>query len=115
MKISIKALDSNYEMYAEVIRDTLEHPTMMWIRRFLWQAACYDHNIKIDVEWTADQFTHSTHMLINHYDKWYLTYTEDEFFCDSTLEFDTKGEIEKFIKDILKNLEQTDKAKEAWA
>ena len=116
MKISIKALDSNNEMYAEVIKDTLEHPTMMWIRRFIWKVvSCNEDKVRLDIDWTADQFTYSTHMEITHGEQWHLTYTEDEFFCDYTLEFDNKGELEKFIKDILKNLDDTDKAKEEWA
>ena len=112
MKITIKALDNNDKIYAEVIRDTLEHPTMMWIRRFIWETVtCNEDKVRLDIEWTIG----STHMEITHSDKWYLTYVEDEFFCDSIIEFDSRGETQKFINDILKNLEQTEKAERAWA
>ena len=112
MKITMKAIDSNNEMYAEVIRDTLEHPTMMWIRRFIWEiVTCHEDKLRLDIEWTIG----STHMEITHSDKWYLTYVEDEFFCDNAIEFDNKGEVERFIKDILKNLEQTERAERVWS
>lgn len=112
MKITIKAIDSNNEMYAEVIRNTLEHPTMMWIRRFIWEiVTCNEDKVRLDIEWTIG----STHMEITHSDKWYLTYVEDEFFCDNAIEFDNKGEVERFIKDILENLEQTERAEEEWS
>jgi hypothetical protein len=53
-------------------------------------------------------------MEIRHDKNWTVTYVEDEFFCDTAIEFDTKGELIQFIKDILTNLEQADKAEEEW-
>lgn len=106
MKTTISALKNN-EVYADTTTKKAIHLTMPWIRTYLrWIESCPEDKVRIDVEWTIG----STHMEITYSDKWYLTYVEDEFFCDTALEFDTKGELHNFIKDILKNLEQTEKA-----
>ena len=112
MKITIKAINTDGKAYAEVDTSTLNHPTMMIIRKLIWQVvSCYEDKVRID---TACYFG-DTHMEIRHDGKkWTVTYLEDEFFCDTAIEFDTKGEVVEFIKDILTNLEQADKAEEEW-
>lgn len=112
MKITIKAIDTDGKAYAENITDTVKHPTMMSIRKFVWYVVeCYEDKVRIDVECIFGD----THMEIAYSDKWYLTYVEDEVFCDTAVEFDTKGELIQFIKDILNNLESTDRAEREWA
>lgn len=115
MEISIKVLDENNEMYGERICNTVAHPTMMWIRTFVRQAVIDpEKKIRLDIEWNADANAYSTHMEITNGDKWFLTYVEDEVFCDTTLEFDTRGELFDFIRDILKNIEEADSAWKVW-
>jgi hypothetical protein len=112
MKTTIKALDNNNEMYSEVTTKKAIHLTMPWVRTYLrWIENRPEDKVRIDIKCSFGD----THMEITHSDKWMLTYVEDEVFCDTALEFDTKGELHNFIKDILKSLEQTDKAERAWA
>ena len=116
MKTTIKALDNNNEMYSEVTTKKAIHLTMPWIRTYMsWITSRPEDKVRIDIEWTVG----STHMEITNSDKWYLTYVEDEFFCDTALEFDNRSELHRFVRDILKNLEQTEKAERAlrkeWA
>lgn len=111
MKITVKAIDTDGKAYAEIVTNTVKHPTMMAIKKFVWYVVdCYEDKVRID---TACHFG-DTHMEIRHGDKWTVTYVEDEFFCDTAIEFDTKGELIQFLKDILTNLEQADKAEEEW-
>lgn len=112
MKITVKLIYDNNDAWIKEF-DRAGHTTMMWIRTMSRQVA-YEGSVekmRVDVEWTIG----STHMEITHNDKWYLTYVEDEFFCDSAIEFDNRGELIKFIKDILENLEQTERAEEEWS
>lgn len=112
MKITVALIWNDTQAWTKEF-DRATHPTMMWIRTLLRQVA-YEGSVekmRIDVEWTIS----STHMEITHNDKWYLTYVEDELFCDSTIEFDNRNELIKFIKDILENLESTERAEEEWS
>lgn len=109
MKITIALIwDNGQAMTREM--NSAAHPTMMWIRSYLRQVNYTGsvEKMRIDVNCIFGD----THMEITYTNKWYLTYVEDEFFCDEAIEFDTKGELIEFIKDILTNLEQTDKAEE---
>lgn len=112
MKTTIKALDNKNEMYAEVMTDKAVHLVMPWVRTYMgWITTRPEDKVRIDIECSFG----NTHMEITNSDKWYLTYVEDEFFCDTALEFDNRSELRRFVRDILKNLEQTDKAERAWA
>ena len=112
MKTTIKAIDNNNEMYAEVTTKKAINLIMPWVRTYMsWITSRPEDKVRIDIECSFG----STHMEITNGDKWYLTYVEDEVFCDTALEFDNRSELRRFVRDILKNLEQTDKAERAWA
>jgi len=111
MKITVKLIWEDNQAWTKEF-DKATHPTMMWIRTLLRQVAYTDSVEKMRID-TACYFG-DTHMEIRYGDKWTVTYVEDEFFCDEGIEFDTKGELIQFIKDILTNLEQADKAEEEW-
>ena len=111
MKTTIKALDNKNEMYAEVMTDKAVNLVMPWVRTYMsWITTRPEDKVRIDIECSFG----NTHMEITNNDKWYLTYVEDKFFCNTALEFDNRSELRRFIKDILKNLEQTDKAEREW-
>lgn len=112
MKTTIKALNSNNEMYSEVTTKKAINLIMPWVRTYMgWITSRPEDKVRIDIECSFG----NTHMEITNSDKWYLTYVEDEVFCDTALEFDNRSELRRFVKDILKNLEQADKAEKAWA
>ena len=115
MKITVKAIDTDGKAYAEIVTNTPKHPFMMMIRKFIWYVVdCYEDKVRIDVEWNCEDNAFFTHMEITYGEKWYLTYVENEFFCDTAVEFDTKGELIEFVRDILKNLDDTDRAMREW-
>ena len=111
MKLTITLIYDNGETMSRTMSST-EHPAIMWIKTYLRQVAYTGSVEKMRID-TACVFG-DTHMEITYPDKWTVTYVEDEFFCDEAIEFDTKGELIQFIKDILTNLEQADKAEEEW-
>ena len=111
MKISITLIWDNIPAMTKELNGTM-HPAMMWIRSYLRQIAYTNGADKMRID-TACVFG-ETHIEITHTDKWTMTYVEDEFFCDEAIEFETRGELIQFIKDIFTNLEQADKAEEEW-
>lgn len=111
MKITITLAYDNNDAWTKEF-DSAAHSTIMWIRSFLRQVAYSGAVEKMRIDTKC--FFGDTHMEITYNDKWLLTYVEDEFFCDEAIDFDTKGELIQFIKDILTNLEQADKAEEEW-
>lgn len=109
MKITVKLIWENDQAWTKEF-DRGGHTTMMWVRTLLRQVAYTGSVEKMRIDTTC--YFGDTHMEIRCADKWTITYVEDEFFCDTAIEFDTRGEVIEFIKDILTNLEQADKAEE---
>lgn len=112
MKITVKLIYDDNDVWTKEF-DRAAHSTMMWIRSMLRQVAYEGSVEKMRID--TNCFFGDTHMEIRHDEKWTITYVEDEFFCDTAIEFDTKGEVIEFIKDILTNLEEADKAEEEWS
>ena len=111
MKITVKLIWEDNQAWVKEF-DRGGHTTMMWIRTLLRQVAYVDSVEKMRID--TNCIFGDSHMEITYSNKWYLTYVEDELFCDSVIEFDTKGELIEFIKDILTNLEEADEAEKEW-
>lgn len=112
MKTTISIIYDNNEAIDRTIEGNI-HSTIMWIGCFARQVAYTDSVKKLRVDTSC--YFGDTHMEIRYDEKWTITYIEDEFFCDTAIEFDTKGEMLKFIKDILINLKQADEAEKEWS
>ena len=112
MKITLRLYEEDMLGMERIFNTAFAHPTMMWVRCFERQLRnTTEHGkVRIDIECVFG----NTHWELTYSDKWYLSYTEDEWFCDEALEFDTRNELFDFMHDILKNLEQTDKAEREW-
>ena len=111
MKTTLTLTYDNNEAIVRTIEGNV-HSTTMWIGCFSRQVAYTDgtDKLRIDINCAFGD----THIEITYTDKWIMTYVEDEFFCDTAIEFDTKGEMLRFIKDILTNLKQADEAEREW-